>query len=185
MKPVDLVRKLRREAAVKPAALDRGKAVLMAVIRQEVQPMRRPTIVPRLPYENVGAALSFLERAFGFREIPTARLMSADGGIDHAMLAFDGGVIGIGPQGHHGTISPKSGGIESQYISVYVDDVDAHYQRAVTAGARIANGLRDYFWGDEGHRTYEALDLEGHRWRFHQRLREVPQSKRRGRPGEN
>ena len=40
MKPVDLVRKLRHEAAVKPAALDRGKAVLMAAIRQEVQPMR-------------------------------------------------------------------------------------------------------------------------------------------------
>ena len=70
MKPVDLARKLRREAAFEPAALDRGKAALMAAIRQEVQPMRRPTIVPRLPYENVGAALSFLERAFGFREVP-------------------------------------------------------------------------------------------------------------------
>ena len=58
MKPVDLARKLRREAALDPAALDRGKAVLMAAIRPEVQPMRRPTIVPRLPYENVGAALS-------------------------------------------------------------------------------------------------------------------------------
>src|SRR6266705_2589219 len=119
MKPVDLARKLRREAAFEPAALDRGKAVLMAAIRQEVEPTRGPTIVPQIPYEDVSAALSFLERAFGFR------------------------VIGIGPQGHHGTVSPKSGGIESQYISVYVDDVDAHYQRAVAAGARIANGLRD------------------------------------------
>ena len=189
MKPVDLVRKLRREAAFEPAALDRGKAVLMAAIRQEVEPTRGPTIVPQIPYEDVSAALSFLERAFGFREIPTARLVRADGGIDHAMLGFGaGGVIGIGPQGHHGTISPKSGGIESQYISVYVDDVDAHYQRAVAAGAPIANGLRDYVWGDrpyEAHRTYEALDLEGHRWRFHQLLREVPQSERRSRPGED
>ncbi len=190
MKPVDLARKLRREAAFEPAALDRGKAVLMAAIRQvgvrgaaegepseasKPEPTRGPTIVPQVPYEDVSAALSFLERAFGFREIPTARLVTADGGIDHAMLAFGGGVIGIGPQGHHGTISPKSGGIESQYISVYVDDVDAHYQRAVVAGARIATGLRDYFWGVEGHRTYEALDLEGHRWRFHQLMREVPQ----------
>ena len=151
MKPVDLAKKLRREAAFEPAALDRGKAVLMAAIQQEVEATRGPTIVPQVPYEDVSAALSFLERAFGFREIPTARLVSADGG--------------------------KSGGIESQYISVYVDDVDAHYQRAVAAGARIANGLRDYVWGDrpyEAHRTYEALDPEGHRWRFHQLLREVP-----------
>jgi uncharacterized glyoxalase superfamily protein PhnB len=176
MRPVDLARKLRREAAFEPAALERGKAVLMAAIRQQVEPKRRSTIVPQVPYQDVSAALSFLERAFGFREIATARLVSAGGAIDHAMLEFGGGVIGIGPEGHHGAISPKSGGIESQYISVYVDDVEAHYQRAVAAGARIAIGLRDYFWGDEGHRTYEALDPEGHRWRFHQWMRAVPRS---------
>jgi len=179
MKPMDLAKKLRREAAFEPAALDRGKAVLMAAIRQEVEPTRGPTIVPQLPYEDIHAALAFLERAFGFREIPTSRRVSAEGVIGHSMVEYGDGVIGIGPQGHHGTISPKSGGIESQYISVYVDDVDAHYQRAVAAGARIANGLRDYVWGDrpyEAHRTYEALDLEGHRWRFHQLLREVPQA---------
>jgi len=185
MKPVDLARKLRRDAEFEPAALDRGKAVLMAAIRQEVEPSRRQTIVPQVPYRDVSAALSFLERAFGFREILAARLVSAGGVIDHAMLEFGDGVIGIGPEGHHGAISPKSGGIESQYISVYVDDVNAHYQRALAAGARIANGLRDYFWSDEGHRTYEALDPEGHRWRFHQWLREVPQSEWRGRPGED
>jgi len=173
MKPVDLARKLRREAAFEPAALERGRAMLMVAIRREAESTRRPTIVPQVPYQDISAALSFLERAFGFREILTARLMSAGGVIDHATLAFGGGVIGIGPEGHHGTISPKSGRIESQYISVYVDDVDAHHQRAVAAGARIAAELRDYFWGDEGHRTYEALDPEGHRWRFHQRLRQA------------
>ena len=180
MKPEDLARKLRREAAVDPAALDRGKAVLMAAIRHEVEPRRGPTIVPQVPYQDVVAALSFLERAFGFREIPTARLVSAGGVIDHATLAFGGGVIGIGPEGHHGTLSPRSGGIVSQYLSVYVDDVDAHHQRAVAAGARIVAPLSDYFWGDEGHRTYEALDPEGHRWRFHQRLRAASPSERRG-----
>ena len=171
MKPVDLARKLRREAAFDPAALDRGKAVLMAAIRQEVEPRRRPTIVPRLPYEDVGAALSFLERAFGFREIPTARGVSADGSVGHTMLEFGDGVIGIGAQGAHGAISPKVAGTASQYISVYVEDVDAHYQRAVAAGARVASRLHDHA---SEYRVYEALDLEGHRWRFLQWLREAP-----------
>jgi uncharacterized glyoxalase superfamily protein PhnB len=179
MKPVDLARRLRREAAVEPAALDRGRAALMAAIRQEVAPRRWPTIVPQVPYQNVRAALAFLERAFGFREILAARLVTAGGVIDHATLEFGGGVIGIGPEGHHGATSPISGGIESQYVSVYVDDVDAHDQRAVAAGARIAVGLRDYFWGDEGHRTYEALDPEGHRWRFHQWIRGARSEHRR------
>ena len=169
MKPVDLARKLRREAAFQSAALDRGKAVLMAAIRQEVEPRRRPTIVPQLPYEDIRAALSFLERAFGFREIPSSRMEGADGVLHHALVEFGDGVIGIGTQGAHGAISPKSAGIESQYISVYVDDVDAHYQRALAAGAQIARALRE-------HHAYEALDVEGHRWRFLQRMRAVPQS---------
>ena len=170
MKPVDLVKKLRREVPFERAALEREKERLMATIRQEVQSQRRSAIIPQLPYQDVVAALAFLERAFGFREISTARIVDRDGSIDHATLEFAGAAIGIGPEGHHGTISPRSGGIVSQYISVYVDDVDAHHQRAVAEGARIAAGLSDYFWGDEGHRTYEALDPEGHRWRFHQRL---------------
>jgi uncharacterized glyoxalase superfamily protein PhnB len=170
MKPVDLARKLRRESAVRSAALDRGKAVLMAAIRQEVEPRHRPTIIPQLPYEDIGAALAFLERAFGFREIRASRLVSEAGVVLHALVEFGDGVIGIGSQGAHGAFSPKRAGIESQYISVYVADVDVHYQRAVAAGARIANELEDDF----PVRAYEALDGEGHRWRFRQLMRQVP-----------
>jgi uncharacterized glyoxalase superfamily protein PhnB len=135
----------------------------MVMMRQKVEPRRRPTIVPQVPYHDIGAALAFLERAFGFREIPTSRLVSAEGVIGHALVEFGDGVIGIGTQGAHGAISPKSAGAASQYISVAVADVDAHYQRAVEAGARIASGLRDE---SGGVRAYEALDPEGHRWRF-------------------
>jgi len=129
MKPVDLARKLRREAAFKPAALDRGKETLMAVIQQ-------------------------------------------DGVVHHALIEFGDSVIGIGTQGAHGAVSPQRGGIESQFLSVAVADVAAHYQRARAAGARIAREPRGR--GAEAH-AYEAFDPEGHRWRFvHQRLREVP-----------
>lgn len=176
MKPVDLARKLRRDAAFKPAALDRGKAVLMAAIRQEVQPMRRPTIVPRIPYEDVGAALSFLERAFGFREVLAARGVRGDGGIDYTMVEFGDGVIGLGAQGAHGAFSPKRGGTASQYITVHVDDIDEHHQRAVASGAEIVSRLHDHL---QDYRAYEALDLEGHRWRFLQWLRQTPQYERR------
>jgi uncharacterized glyoxalase superfamily protein PhnB len=170
MRPVDLARKLRREAAFQSVAVDRGKAVLMAAIRQEVAVTHRPTIVPQVPYQDISAALAFLERAFGFREIPTARFVRADGELLHATVEFGNSLVGVGGQGHHGAISPMSGGGESQFISVQVDDVDTHYQRAVAAGARIADELRDHSWGE---RTYWALDLEGHRWRFAQSIRDA------------
>ena len=175
MKPVDLARKLRREAVFEPAALDRGKEALMAAIRQEVEPRRRPTVIPQLPYDNVGAAVSFLVRAFGFQEIQASRLEGTDGVLHHALVEFGDSVIGIGTQGAHGAISPQSGGIESQYLSVAVADVQAHYQRALAAGARIAREPR----GADAH-AYEAFDPEGHRWRFvHQRLREVREPEER------
>jgi uncharacterized glyoxalase superfamily protein PhnB len=172
MKPLDLAKKLRRDAAVAPAVLERGKAVLMATIRQEVEPRRRPTIIPQLPYHDVRAALDFLERAFGFREITSARLVSPEGVVGHSLVAFGDGVIGIGTQGAHTAVSPMRGGVESQYISVQVDDIDAHYQRAHAAGARIANAPRPHVPG-RGHRAYEALDPEGHRWRFVQLIERI------------
>jgi uncharacterized glyoxalase superfamily protein PhnB len=168
MNPIDLTKALRRDAAFDPAALERGKAALMTMIQQEVQPMRRPTIVPRLPYENVGAALSFLERAFGFREVPTARGVRADGAIDYTMVEFGGGMVGLGAQGAHGAFSPKTVGTTTQYITVDVDDIDTHHERAVASGAEIVSRLHDHL---REYRVYEALDLEGHRWRFLQWFR--------------
>ena len=76
---------------------------------------------------------------------------------------------GIGSQGAHGAVSPKTAGSASQYITVHVDDIDTHYERARAAGARIDRGPHDHA---RDYRVYEALDLEGHRWRFLQWLRE-------------
>lgn len=185
MKPVDLARKLRREAAFEASALDRGRETLMTAIRQEVEPRRRPTIIPQLPYADIRAALAFLERAFGFQEVAASRLEGTDGVLHHALVEFGDSVVGIGTQGAHGAISPKSGGIESQYLSVVVADVEAHYQRALAAGARIAKEPRDR---GAGAHAYEALDPEGHRWRFvrprPREVREVPPSGH-SRPGEH
>jgi hypothetical protein len=71
------VRKLRLDPAVTPAALGRGRAELRAAIRQHAESRRRPTIVPQLPYQDIGAAIAFLERAFGLREIAPARAAGA------------------------------------------------------------------------------------------------------------
>jgi uncharacterized glyoxalase superfamily protein PhnB len=183
MKPIDWVKQLRRDTPLDPAVLDRGKAQLMAQIQRENAPQSDgPTIVPQLPYHDIRAAVDFLERAFGFREDPSARVVGPNGEAGHAMVEFGNGKIGIGGQGGHGAVSPKEQGIVSQYVSVYVSDVDAHYERARREGARIVEGLRDQFWGD---RTYEALDLEGHRWRFHQRVRVVPREEWNWIPGKN
>jgi len=47
-------------------------------------------------------------------------------------------------------------------VLVYVDDVDAHCDRARVVGATILSEPRDELFG----RIYKAADLEGHRWMF-------------------
>jgi uncharacterized glyoxalase superfamily protein PhnB len=56
-------------------------------------------------------------------------------------------------------------------LTVYVDDVDAHYERAKAAGATIELELTTYPWGD---RRYQAIDPEGHHWGFAQHMFDAP-----------
>jgi uncharacterized glyoxalase superfamily protein PhnB len=172
MKTIELLKALRRDAALDPAVLERGRTRLMAGIERAEAPRVEQVVVPQLPYADPRAAVEFLERAFGFREHPGSRVVDQRGVVGHTMVEYRGALIGIGGQGGHGAVSPKEIGTPSLYLSIYVPDVDAHYERARAEGARIVVGLRDQFWGD---RTYECLDLEGHRWRFHQKMRDVPQ----------
>ena len=46
---------------------------------------------------------------------------------------------------------------------VYVDDLDAHFAHARSAGATIASEIEQ-----QGYRAYKAEDLEGHAWTFAQ-----------------
>ncbi len=116
-----------------------------------------------LAYDDAPRALSFLCDAFGFEE--KMRMPAEGGRIGHAEVALGGAVLMLAscwtPAGFK---SPQElDGVHSQICCV-VDDVDAHYRRAVERGATIIGGPVDQPYG----RTYRALDPEGHRWIFMQ-----------------
>lgn len=157
-----------------PETLTQERRRLMASIEgsstDPAPPRRFPSIYPRLAYDDEAAAIEFLTRVFGFRERREARMEHPQGML--AWLEVGDGVVMIGRAGTHlhGLLSPRETGHTTAMVNVYVDEIDAHYQRAVTQGARIMIDLEDMFWGD---RRYEALDPEGHRWHFAQRLSEI------------
>lgn len=129
-------------------------------------------IIPALSYDDASTAIEFLCRAFGFAE--SSRLEMPDGTIGHAELTLHGNTIMLAsayPEGGLG--GPRGLPHLHSFVTVYVDDVDAHYARAVAAGAEISEELADQFYGD---RVYRALDPEGHRWSFHERIREVSEA---------
>ena len=167
MDELELVRELCPVDPVDRRVLERERKRLMARIddRAPVQnpPAGSPQIIPQLPYQDVLAAIDFLERAFGFVERRDARIEHPAG--VHAEMQIGDGVIMLGGPGGHGAFPPKLEGNPSTLLMVYVDDIDRHCERARAAGATIVAELEDKFFGD---RVYEALDREGHRWSFHQ-----------------
>jgi uncharacterized glyoxalase superfamily protein PhnB len=181
---LDPLRRLRPDLVLPddppdPEILAREKARLMSTIVQpdtlaqpdmRAETHRSPSIYPRLAYHDEVAALDFLTRAFGLTERREARMEHPDGML--AWLEMGDGVVMIGRAGEnrHGLHSPQDAGIATAMVNVYVHDVDSHYQRARAAGARIVMELEDMFWGD---RRYEALDPEGHRWHFAERLADI------------
>lgn len=127
----------------------------------------------RLAYQGLHRALKFLSDAFGFSERREKRLEGSNGSIIVTEVAIGDAYIMLGPAGSHGIQSPKKTLAPTESLMIYVDDVDAHFQRARDHGAEILSEPDDQYWGD---RRYEAKDVEGHLWFFHQRVKDVPQS---------
>jgi uncharacterized glyoxalase superfamily protein PhnB len=134
-------------------------------------------IVPFIGSEDAAAAIAWLGRAFGFEENRDARY-EEDGVITHAELSLEGATIYLStPRGYS---SPRSLREDSERARlaydnpwvidghfVQVDDVDAHYERALAAGATILHEPEEPGYG---YRVYSAEDPEGHRWMFGQPL---------------
>jgi PhnB protein len=133
-----------------------------------------PSVIPMIAYENGPAAMDWLARAFGFRE--RARMTSPDGRLTHGEMQAGDGLIMLatpsphyhGPKRHRDECEPARRWSEVSYIIdgvlVYVDDVNAHFERAKLAGATILSPPEE---ANEGKR-YRVEDLEGHRWMFMQ-----------------
>ena len=132
-------------------------------------------VVPMLSYEDGLAAMEWLARAFGFTE--RTRLLNQDGSLGHGEMIAGRGLVMLAtapiaayesPRTHRARCDQARQWSETPYIIdgvlVYVDDVDAHHERAREAGATILSPPEDGVG-----RLYRAEDLDGHRWMFMQR----------------
>ncbi len=129
----------------------------------------KTTIVPTLQYQDCVKAIDWLCATFGFEEhlvVP-----NEIGGITHAQLVCGTAMIMLG-DGHRDADDPvgrlnksplQLDGCNTAGIYMIVEDVDAHYEKARTAGAEIVLDIVDQ---DYGGREYSCKDLEGHLWSF-------------------
>lgn len=122
-------------------------------------------ITPYLLYEDVGGALKWLSKAFGFKRM-AGTYTEPDGTITHAEMTFDGGTVMMGHPGPKYR-NPKRLGHATQMLYIDVTNVDRHFARAKKAGAKVLHAPEDTFYG---HRRYGVADPEGHQWYFAQAI---------------
>ena len=135
-------------------------------------------MTPALVVHDGKAAIDFYQRAFG----ATVRhvMDMPDGKVMHAEIQLGDSAVMLSDEfPDWGSLSPQSIGGTASSLSIYVDDVDAVFARALAAGASVQRPVEDQFWGD---RMGTLFDPFGHRWMIATRIEEVSpeEMKRRG-----
>jgi PhnB protein len=118
------------------------------------------TATPYLIVRGAAEAIEFYKRAFGATEM--LRMADPQGRVGHAEIRIGDSVIMLADEhpamGYRG---PRSLGGSSVSILLYLDDVDAVFDRAVKAGAKALRPVANQFYGD---RSGTLEDPFGHVW---------------------
>ena len=127
-------------------------------------------ITPFIVVEGASEAMAFYAEAFGATE--RMRIPGPGGTIAHAEIEIGDSVVMLSDPFPQSTVkAPTELGGTTVSIFVYVEDVDALFQRAVDAGATVTMPLDDMFWGD---RFGSLTDPYGHSWSFATHVEDVP-----------
>jgi len=141
-------------------------------------PQGRHTVTPFLVIRDAAKAIDFYTKAFGAQEV--TRMLTPDGKIMYAQITIgDSAICMCDENPSCGTSSPQTLGGTASSLFIYTQDVDAAYDRAVTAGCKSNLPPTDMFWGD---RFAGLVDPFGHQWSIATHIEDVSpeEMKKRG-----
>jgi len=114
------------------------------------------SVTPYLVVPGVAKLIEFLKEVFQAKEIE--RFAAPDGTIMHAEVRIGDSVVMMGEPPRNGQPWQKP---MPATVHVYVNDVDAAYQRAIQLGAISLREPADQFYGD---RSGGVQDASGNQW---------------------
>ena len=106
------------------------------------------TVTPYFTVRDAARAVEFYKQAFGATEL--MRMADPKGKIRHAEIRIGDSPIMLGDEFQEfpqmRSFQTLGGSPVSVYL--YVEDVDAMFNRAVAAGAKVRSPIKDEFYGD-------------------------------------
>lgn len=119
-----------------------------------------PQVIPYLSVDGAEAAIDFYIKVFGATE--KVRMPGPDGQIGHAELQIGDSLVMLADSNPDmGGKTPAELGGTPVTMMVYIEDVDAVFDRAIDAGATAERKVEDQFYGD---RAGQFVDPFGHKW---------------------
>ena len=128
-----------------------------------------PQLVPYLCVDGASAAIDFYRAVFG--AIERMRMPEPDGKLGHAEVEIGSAVIMLSDEFPAlGIRAPHTIGGTPVTLSLYVEDVDKVFARAIDAGATAVRPVTDQFYGD---RMGSLTDPFGHVWHIATHVEDV------------
>lgn len=133
-------------------------------------PDQYPRVMPYLHVDGAAEAIKFYEDVFDAAE--RMRMPDPSGKIGHAELQLGDSVIMLADEyPDMGIRGPSAYGGSPVTISVYVEDVDEVFAKALDRGAKTVQAVETQFYGD---RSGQFEDPFGHRWSVATHVEDVP-----------
>jgi PhnB protein len=148
-------------------------------MKRHVKPIREGyrTITPYLTVHDAAQAIDFYKGAFGAEE--RYRMTLPDGKtVAHAELKIGDSIFMLSDEMPGQSCEPSAVGESCVGFYLYVNDVDKVFERAVAAGAKVKEPLKDEFWGD---RVGQIIDPAGHIWSLATHIEDVDREELRKR----
>lgn len=139
---------------------------------QKINPIPKGyrSATPALVVRNAAAAIEYYAHLFGATEM--SRYYAADGiTIQRAEIKIGNSLLHLCDEmPHAGILSPLSLGASTGSVQLYLDDVDAAWNRSIESGVVAVLPLENTYWGE---RTGRIVDAFGHIWTLSQRVEAV------------
>jgi len=128
------------------------------------------SLTPSIVCKNASRAIEFYKEVF--RATEKERMAGPGGLIMHAELLIGDSILMLCDEIPGMATAPAPGNAPPSYnLFVYLDNVDAAFQRAIQAGSKVEMPLENQFWGD---RYGKVRDPFGHVWGLAQHIEDVP-----------
>ena len=127
------------------------------------------SVTPYVVMDDAGAAIEFYKKALGATE--KMRFPTPDGGVMYAEIQVGNSRMMMGsPCPEWGGKSAKSLGGSPVSFYLYVEDIEAAFNKAKDAGMSVKKGIEDMFWGDRMGTLTDPFNVD---WTIAQHVRDV------------